>query len=307
MSLLTEEKNLIDKYSYVWCVFGGNKYVIGAIASAFSVKKSKTNHDLVCMYTDDVTDTELLSKAFTKIVKVDYLQYKSKDLKTKKQKDIYGSWIDKSYTKMNCLSLIEYKKILFMDADTVVLNNIDHLFQLQAPAGTFSSPWGDKYGGTIPLKMYPNLHGELVSTGSIRSAMMNGGVAVIATTLLLEPDMDVFDKYKIYLEWSQPFGFQNCNSGFDEQSITSFYAKVYGKDWVHIHQRYNFIPWKANWMNREDKAHVFHFFNKDKPWTMNPKEWPDLKIYFSVLADMINSGDYSEDEIKKYVPHLPLK
>lgn len=38
-------------------------------------------------------------------------------------------------------NLTDYEKVLFVDADKIVLSNCDSLFDLRAPAGTFSSPW----------------------------------------------------------------------------------------------------------------------------------------------------------------------
>ncbi len=292
-----------NKYAYVWCIFGGNNYIAGLLASAFSVKKTQTPYDLVCMHTGDV-DTKLLGRSFDKVVEVDYLQYRSKELKTRKQREIYGEWIDKSYTKMNCLGLTEYTKVLFLDADTIIDMNIDHLFDLQAPAATFSSPWGDKYKGTIPLGMYPNNLGDKVNSEMIIESLYGHGVVAIATTLLLEPNKKDLENYKSFLSFNEPFGFTTCNSGFDEQSITYFYSEVKKVNWTHIHQRYNFIPWKTNWLPHGDKPYVYHFFNKMKPWNMRCSEWSDLEIYYRVVKEMVVIGKYKEEELSEYIPYF---
>lgn len=54
---------------------------------------------------------------------------------------MYSTWVDVSFTKWNALSLTDYDKVMFVDADKIALSNIDELFTLPAPAGTFSSPW----------------------------------------------------------------------------------------------------------------------------------------------------------------------
>lgn len=291
-------------FAYVWLIFGGNFYIPGVLPSAYSVKKTETKHDLVLMYIDgELTHQELdlLSTIFTKLVKVPYLQYKSKRMKTAKQQEMYGDWIDKSYTKANCLNLTEYKKVLFMDADTIVLKNMDHLFDMTAPAGTFSSPWGDRYRGYIPLGMYPKDHDKNVSLHMIDKAVTSGGVVAIGTTMLLEPNRKDFDDYTAYVYSNQPFGFPKCNSGFDEQSITYFFSKIKGVMWKHIHQQYNFIPWKHNWLSGET-PYVYHFFNKEKPWLLDPVEYTDLKVYYQTVSDMIS--EYKIPEFEKYVPYL---
>jgi len=292
------------RFAYVWCIFGGNSYIAGVLPSAFSVKKTGTPHDLVCMYTNDVTDLDTLSNIFTKIVEVPLIRYRSKNMKTTKQREIYGDWIDKSYTKMNCLSLIEYTKILVMDADTITIKNIDHLFEFPAPAGTFSSPWGDRYKGFIPLGMYPDDHGKKVTSSMIDNALSSGGVVAIGTTMLLEPNKKDFDNYKYYVSGNQPYGFPRCNSGFDEQSISYFFSKIKGVEWTHIHQQYNFIPWKHNWLSQNKTPYLFHFFNKEKPWMLDPSEWIDLKVYYQTVLEMMNDDMYKLKSFEKYTPYL---
>ncbi len=60
---------------------------------------------------------------------------------------------------------MRYEKVLFLDADTVILSNIDHLFELKAPAATFSSPWAQPWGANGSGMTNPYLsiqHGERI-------------------------------------------------------------------------------------------------------------------------------------------------
>ena len=55
------------------------------------------------------------------------------------QKEMYGPWIDVSFTKWHCLGLTQYDRICFVDADKIMLTNIDDIFQMAAPAGIILS------------------------------------------------------------------------------------------------------------------------------------------------------------------------
>ena len=43
-------------------------------------------------------------------------------------------WINSGYTKLHVWNLIEFKKIVYIDADTLVLENVDELFERPCPA-----------------------------------------------------------------------------------------------------------------------------------------------------------------------------
>jgi alpha-N-acetylglucosamine transferase len=69
-------------------------------------------------------------------------------MKSKKQNEIYGSWIHNSFTKWNIFNpkhFPEIDKVILVDADMMFLQNCDELFELPAPALTFSSPWAKPY------------------------------------------------------------------------------------------------------------------------------------------------------------------
>lgn len=283
-----------SKYAYVWCVFGGEKYLNGAIPSAFSLN---TQYDKVLMYTDDVSfDKDILKNVFNVFFKIDYIQIPSKKMTTEKQEEIYGDWIDRSYTKWNCLLLTQYTKVIFVDSDFIFLNpppkhsHPDTLFKLTAPSGTFSTPWSKNFmkNGGIDISMYPSIHTSIVRKEIIDSAVkFKNSVAVIGTMILLEPSEEDFRDYLSYIKRNIPFGFKGCHSGFDEQSITIFYTEVKKKDWVFIHQRYNYIPWKTNWLEPGDKPVVYHYFNKQKPWDTKRDEYEDLKVYFDTVDKLL--------------------
>jgi hypothetical protein len=44
-------------------------------------------------------------------------------------------------TKYACLHLEQYDKVCLLDVDVIVLRNMDDIFQIQAPAGSFDNYW----------------------------------------------------------------------------------------------------------------------------------------------------------------------
>jgi lipopolysaccharide biosynthesis glycosyltransferase len=259
-------------YAYVFLCMKGDSYVPGVICAAESIRRSGSKYDIVCMVTDDVSDDAISTlKTISRVVNIKLLKFITLDMKTKRQMELYESWFNESYTKWNSLQLTEYEKILFVDADMLVIQNIDHLFNLPAPAATFSTPWAKEFDhtSTFDLAGYPTGHGDVVSHTTIKKSLSNGGYTFIASLVLLEPKKDSFTEFIKMMSTFETFGFNNYSTP-DEQSLAYFYASQ-NINWTHIHQKYNFIVHKINWIRNHSKItvpHVLHYFSSKKPWLM---------------------------------------
>ena len=261
----------------------------GLQALSASLRATKTPHDFICMVTPDVT-LSLVQPQVTRVVPVPYLTFQTKPMKTAKQRKMYDSWMADSYTKWNALCLTEYSKILFLDLDIIVLENLDHLFERPTPAATFSSPWAEpftKTRGAIANPYQDLRDGDRVSRDLIEMGLHgvprgrgthgkhDPSFVLIATTVLLQPSRTDYERYVKLVRDSQPFGFENCLSAFDEQSLSLLYS-----DWYHISQRYNAIPWHVRtWLLKGEQPALYHYFNT-KPWDMRREEWPDLEVWY---------------------------
>lgn len=292
-----------SKNAYVLSVFKNPRYMLGAIVTAYSIKYTDTKHNIVLMITEDIISSwvQLAQKIFDEIVVVPYLQAYTINMRTQKQQVMYQSWKNVSFTKWNCLGLNHYEKVLFIDSDKVILENIDHLFNLSAPAGTFSSPFAQGYSkgrGGIPNPYRYIVHGEKIDQKIVDKSMENSFV-VIGTCILLQPDMEKYNNIAKHLQSyteENPFGFLNCNSMTDEQFICTI-----ERDWTYISQKYNWIMWHPQWLRRNEfPPAVIHYFST-KPWDMKRDEWPDLQIWWDFAIQMIqNVYSNDEDVIKLY-------
>jgi lipopolysaccharide biosynthesis glycosyltransferase len=278
----------------------GDAYAPGVIAMAESIRMARSlvgiPADIVCMCTPDVSEVARAAIAtVARVHMIEYIQYETKRMKTNRQMELYGAWLSQAYTKWRCLELTEYKKVLFVDADMLVVNNIDHLFALQAPAGTFSTPWAREYApeSTFNLRGYPREHGAVVPAQTILDTFKRGnGYTMIASMVLLEPNETVFRSLCGMVDEQQPFGHNNWSTP-DEQSVTLHYAKL-GQNWTMIHQKYNFIVHKINWLRQHrgkettvTVPHVLHYFSSKKPWHMTSEfqasEFNTDKVWWYVM------------------------
>ncbi|KAL7239449.1 hypothetical protein ACSBR2_005368 [Camellia fascicularis] len=107
--------------AYVTVLHSSNSFVCGAIALAQSIIQTNTTKDLVLLADDSISKSSLqgLRAAGWKIKHTKRIR--SPDSKRK----IYSEW---NYSKLRVWELTEYDKIICIDADIIVLENIDEFF-----------------------------------------------------------------------------------------------------------------------------------------------------------------------------------
>jgi len=266
-----------SKNAYVTTIFNGDNYLEGVLTLGYSLLETKTSYDVVCMVTPDVSEDAKNKMRMVNIIPIDvpYLRYNSKPLLSKKQRDVYQSWMNVSYTKWNCLNL-DYDKILFLDADLVVAQNIDHVFLCNAPATRFTSEiYGD---AKLPKKVHPNTIKKLLST---RKGVINGSI------VLLHPNKSHYIGLKRMLRQMEPFGF-NSLSGSDEQAL-SYFMSVYDKgpklSWVNLSKGY-LLSWRDNVPSTN--TYVYNFTGSDKPWNKDLTNFPDTVVWYAMNKKLKN-------------------
>lgn len=265
---------------YCTLVMISDDYVPGALALAESHRAVGSKHPIWCMVSGISADAKAaLRKSFDRVIEVPIIEREVVPMKSQKQQNIYGKWIAKSFTKWHVMDPTKFfcDKVLFVDADMIFLENIDKLFDLPAPAATFSSPWATPYvklGIKNPYGEMP--HGAVVSKALIRAAVKNSIVG-IGSLVLVHPSVESWNTL-IRIIGKQPYGYQRGVSGFDEQALAevmcSLKAPVH-----HIHQQYNWMVGKQNWLINGEKPKLYHYYNV-KPWQQPRDAWEDLAAWW---------------------------
>lgn len=278
------------KCAYVALVWGGTRYVPGALVAAASLRRVGARHDLVCMVTPDVPEVSRarLRQVYDHVVAVDVIARESRKFQAPRQGKLYNGWIDTSYTKWNALRLTSYDLVLVFDADMLFLTNCDDLFELRPPAACFSMPWDSGTDNHYLREGRPPAHGETVSAETIRAALCSDLPSFVGCTwtTLLKPNLEAFDRLvgiiheeAVYAEGC------HCVNGPDEISLAQAYATL-DTDFQHISPRYAAIPWHRGWADTDCRA--LHFHGGTKPWEVERGAWPDLPTWWSV-ADALSS------------------
>ncbi|KAG0142019.1 hypothetical protein CROQUDRAFT_683440 [Cronartium quercuum f. sp. fusiforme G11] len=221
-----------------------DSYLPGALVTAHSIKQSEQfnesqDFDLVCLITlESVTAESIkgLRKVFNLVISVDELRSFGKDeLNLLGRQDLSGT-----ITKIHIWRLVQYQRIIYVDADTLILKPISHLFQV------------------------PNKFSACPDTGW--PDCFNSGLMVI------HPSLEVFDQlYNLFMErGSWDGGDQGLLNEFF-RGEGSFEDEGTPPTWNRLSFTYNVTPsayysYAPAYKRFGDRISLIHFIGREKPW-----------------------------------------
>lgn len=189
-------KDYKSKFAICTLLTNGDSYLPGVMELGWSLKRviKRKNIDFVLMVTDDVSKESIICAniVYDKIITIPTIEinhnlipHKDKNTKIK---------YSKLFTKFGYLLLTQYKKVLYMDADMIVLRkDIVNLFNLNTPAAVFygcSDAYKDNnYKQTICK--YSN-HGSKV-TKSFNCKRVKEFMAFETSIVLIEPSIKTYE------------------------------------------------------------------------------------------------------------------
>ena len=144
------------KNAYVTFVMRNDSFIPGALVLAYSIKKHRTQYDLVCLITTSISSQgkSCLEQIYDKVIIVDEIYLEHSNSVGRSDRSVL-------FTRLQCLRLgsdgglgTNYEKIVVLDADIMFLKNNDELFELETPAGIINEA-KDHF---LPLKNAPSIY-----------------------------------------------------------------------------------------------------------------------------------------------------
>lgn len=236
-------------YAYI-TVLTGRDYLDGVRTLLYSLNKTKSRFPLVVLVPDDFDRSiqETLTGwgcKVTRAPKVDLGEYARKNPRP---------YWNETFFKLRIFEMEQYDKLLYIDSDMIVLDNLDHLFDCEhisaVQGGKLIYGWEDINSGLMVIE--PN------------AAEFEAIMELIPTVC----------ESKIK---------ENC--GFGDQDVISHYYKYINPRWEgekRIDERYN-----ANIRCIHElcvllgyqNIKVIHFVGQKKPWMFTP--WEMIKYLVS--------------------------
>lgn len=144
------------KYCYVTLV-SSEEYLKPALILNLSFINANSKFPLLLMITEDIFNENIkniLKKENILYKVIPVLTYAEKTLLTIEKEHPENKTLKNTASKLNIFNLDEYDKIIYVDADSVIFQNVDSLFNF--PDGSMS--WDGKEGLTSLLVLCPKNH-----------------------------------------------------------------------------------------------------------------------------------------------------
>lgn len=249
-------------YAYV-TLLCDNKYINGVLMLNQSLKECESKYPLYCIVSKQMVNWEtkiVLKYAGIPIIEVENIEFKEFTKSLFNWTPRFANMWKNTCTKFQIWSLIQFDKVVYLDADMIVLQNIDELFEKPHMSACI-----DAEG----LDFFDDNH-------------FNSGLFVC------EPNLDQY--YQIL-----DFCKQILNSSFEEGYTDQVILNKFFKHWpkqsnLHLQYYYNYLA--PHIIDKEDflaKAKVVHFVGQ-KPWE---EDWKNYDMPFPDIYK--HTSDYIEE------------
>ncbi|XP_036410303.1 glycogenin-1a isoform X2 [Megalops cyprinoides] len=208
-----------------------DNYAKGAMVLGKSLQGHKTSRKLVALIGPHVSDPtrEVLRNIYDEVRLVDVLDSgDTAHLALMKRPDL-----GVTFTKLHCWTLTHYSKCVFMDADTLVLSNVDELFDREELSAAPDPGWPDCFNSGVFVFRPSNETYEKLLQRCTEDGSFDGG------------DQGVLNSF--FSNWATA-------------DISKHLPFIYNLSSIAI---YSYLP---AFKQYGGEAKVVHFLGKVKPW-----------------------------------------
>ena len=131
----------MNNYSYI-TVLSTEKYLKGALALAESLKQVKAKYPFTILITCDISkeDEDKIKSHDMQIIKKSNIKL-PETIKIKNDKGNFSHWTN-TFDKLLLFELTEFEKLVYLDSDMYVRQNIDELFEKKHLSATIDRRYG---------------------------------------------------------------------------------------------------------------------------------------------------------------------
>ncbi|XP_041675864.1 glycogenin-1-like isoform X1 [Drosophila eugracilis] len=217
---------------FAWVTLTTNDtYSLGALVLAHSLKRVKTAHQLAILVTPTVSQSmrDRLKEVYNVVQEVNVLDSQDAANLALLSRPELGV----TFTKLHCWRLVQFEKCVFLDADTLVLQNCDELFEREELSAAPDVSWPDCFNsGVFVFKPSVDTFGQITEF-AVKNGSFDGG------------DQGLLNQF--FSNWATA-------------DIKKHLPFVYN---VTAYASYCYLP---AFKQFRDKIKILHFAGKLKPW-----------------------------------------
>jgi len=294
-------------HAFVTFLMLNDSYLPGVLLLAHGLRRQKTQADLICMVTEEISRParQALAHLYDEVIDVAKIFVPH----ARVGKRPYLPYV---FTRLHALRLgadgdlgHSYDKIVLLDADLLPLRHYDHLFTLPVPAGTINErksnvmEWGEDGNFIIPPsvaqdgtwhwhQIYADCpHGQPIPAEiADRVASDPSNMGVISSLLVLEPSLAEFNA--IMQDIQSPAVQPLVSNAFDWPEMQYLTLRYSGR-WTNVDLRFHSLNGYPNL----DVLYGIHYTGF-KPWQFRREgsmerygRRADFQLWFTLYREML--------------------
>lgn len=272
--------------SQAWVTLATNDtYALGCLVLGRSLRRVQTEKKLHCMVTPGVSQQmrSILARVYDTIEQVDLMNSgDSENLNLMDRPDL-----GVTFTKLHCWRLTQYEKCVFLDADCMLLQNSDELFDHPEISAAADIGWPDCFNsGVFVFKPSLDTWQQLINT-AMRIGSFDGGDQGVLNAFFSDwRELDVAHRLSFVYNMSSSvtYTYAPAHKRFSGQiKIVHFLGAI--KPWMHSTARGEFF-YKGE--SRHSIGHV-------EMW------W---RIYTQDIKPLLNADDTTTIQARGTAPVL---
>lgn len=231
----------ISNYSFV-SILTTDEYLDGVLVLKYSLESTKPRYPFVLLITPNVSEK---TKEILMSHDIDFITVQGIESPRLVTEEHLKRW-NYTYSKLNIFGLTQFDKLVYLDSDMLILQNIDELFDKPHMSAI-------KIRGKLP---------EFSSGWNI----FNSGLLVV------EPSMDIFNDMI-----SKIGQIEKVESPSDEDLLNAYYSDWLMQEDLHLDNGYNIFSYHwhrykevygYDFLSKNKPIKVIHYIGEDKPWRL---------------------------------------
>lgn len=283
--------------SYV-CVLSSDNYLDGVLVLNENLKFLNSKFDLLCVINENISSKtkNILDFFHINYIVMDCIKYDHIN-------SLNIHWVN-TFDKLNVFALTQYKKIVYLDLDLLILDNIDNLFLFDSLSMVPDYSFDSKQFNSGVMVLQPN-HNDFENLKKMAIQSNIEGRKISDQNLINE----YFDNIKsLPLQYNSTRQICNNKNNFYDDSVNDYVYKhsveIYTKNTENkkiIHYIGNLKPFMIDSLFDDEYAYLYMFFldlirkNKSKFYTLNSDK------IISVIVPIYNSEKYLDRCIKSII------
>jgi len=251
--------NIDKKKSYAFVsIITSDDYLPGLLVLYKSLIDTNTKYPFLVLITKNISIDTI------SILDKHYISYKIIETKINNPTNLDRShrWFQ-TYSKLNVFNQTQYDKAIYLDADMLILRNIDKLFKYQHMSAVIA-------GGMLP--------------GKSTRKHLNSGIFVFEPSHELFVDM--MSKIGKIEELKSSDSINKPKHGSDQDFLNAYYPDWPNKNELHLDHKYNIFHYFLDEYNEsfgysiEEGSRpisIIHYASYLKPWDVDEKTKENLK------------------------------